>query len=314
MAGPTGNFQRNKGFFILLAIFLFVVLLTNLPKLFDSVTRGAGDGNSLFQQIQSSGNSVLPSISREDLNGQEIIRQTNNARAANGLGPLTENQLLDSIAVSRAKDMLEKQYFAHVSPTGRQASDIAQDVGYHYKIIAENIGSGDFYSNQKIVDGWMQSPGHRANILSTEVQEIGAAVIRGKMKGLDTYVTVQIFGLQSLPVEQNICVAPSTGLKQDIEMKKAEIESLQDQLDRLKRELDGEQESIETDRKYVYDNAEKIRKLNDRINALNEKSRWYNKLASEARAKQNVAQAMVNEYNRAAQAYNDCRKSQNIHD
>ena len=93
--------------------------------------------------------------------------------------------------------MLEKQYFDHVSPTGEQASDLAENVGYHYKIIAENIGTGDFLNNQKIVDGWMQSPGHRENILSTEVREIGAAVLKGKMKGSVTYIAVQIFGLQS---------------------------------------------------------------------------------------------------------------------
>jgi outer membrane murein-binding lipoprotein Lpp len=267
-----------------------------------------------LQQIRQSGDDILPSVLREKLTAKDVIKLTNNARAVNGLHPLAENQLLNLIAESRANDMLEKQYFAHVSPTGQQASDIAQTIGYHYKIIAENIGSGDFYTNQKIVDGWMQSPGHRANILSTEVQEIGAAVIRGKMKNADTYVTVQIFGLQSLPVAQKTCVAPSSNLLNDIEAKKAEIASLQDQLNSLKQELDNEQEAIETDKKYTYDNAEKIQKLNERINAFNEKSRWYNKIVGEVKAKSDVAQSMVNEYNRMSQIYNDCRSSHDIHD
>jgi chromosome segregation ATPase len=146
------------------------------------------------------------------------------------------------------------------------------------------------------------------------VQEIGAAVLKGKMKGVETYITVQIFGLQSLPVTQNICVAPSSNLAHDIEIKKAEMESLRDQINRLKQELDTEQESIETDRKYTYDNAEKIQKLNEKINAFNEKSRWYNRIVGEAKAKSDVTQSMVNEYNRILQIYNDCRASHDIRD
>jgi len=161
--------------------------------------------------------------------------------------------------------MLEKQYFAHISPTGQQASDLAREFGYAYKIIAENIGSGHFYTNQKIVDGWMQSPGHRENILSSDVRDMGAAVIRGNMKGKETYVAVQIFGLQSPPVAHNNCVAPSENLSRDIEMKKAEITSLQDQLVRLKNELDTDQESIERDKKYTFEDTQRIQKINEKI-------------------------------------------------
>jgi hypothetical protein len=234
---------------------------------------------------------------------------TNNARTLNGLPPLKENQLLNSIAESRAKDMLENQYFAHVSPLGQQASDIAQSVGYRYKVIAENIGSGDFYTNQKIIDNWMQSPGHRRNILSTEVEDIGAAVLKGKMKGAETYITVQIFGLQSPLVSQHMCVAPSKSLLNDIDLKKAEIESLRDQLNRLKHELDVEKESIDTDQKNTYDDNQKIEKLNERIRALNEKSLWYNGIVEDEKAKASVIESMIDEYNRMLQTYNDCQAS-----
>ena len=316
MAKLTESDFRKKYSIVLivLAVVIFVILFTNIPKLFDFFNNVNNAGYSALQQVRQSGDYLLPSVAREKLTTEDVIKLTNTARAVNGLPPLAENQLLNSIAESRARDMLEKQYFAHVSPTGQQASDIAQDIGYHYKIIAENIGSGDFYTNQKIVDSWMQSPGHRANILSAEVQEIGAAVIKGKMKGTDAYVAVQIFGLQSLPVSQKTCVAPASNLLNDIEVKKAEIESLQDQLNRLKQELDSEQEAIETDRKYTYDNAQKIQKLNERINVFNEKSRWYNRIVGDAKAKSDVAQSMVNEYNRMLQTYNDCRSSHNIHD
>jgi uncharacterized protein YkwD len=305
---PESDFWKKYSIVIIvLALVIFIIVVTNIPKLFDSLTVEKVASYYVALDNGYTDKLKLPSISRKVLTGNAVVTLTNKARAANGLPPLTENHLLNSIAESRARDMLENQYFDHVSPTGQQASDLAQNIGYHYKIIAENIGSGDFINNQKIVDGWMQSPGHRENILSSEVREIGAAVLKGKMKGSVTYVAVQIFGLQSLPVSKNICVSPSDNLIHDIDVKKAEIESLQDQINRLKNELDAEQESIETDKKYTYDDAQKIHKLNIRINSFNEKSRWYNKVAEEAKAKSVVTESMINEYNRLIQIYNECQ-------
>jgi uncharacterized protein YkwD len=291
---------------IVLAFVIFTVVFTNISRLFSFLNTEKVAGYYVALQSRSTDQLTLPSFPREKLNTESIINLTNKARSANGLPPLAENQLLNAIAESRAKDMLERQYFDHVSPTGQQASDLAQNIGYRYKIIAENIGSGDFISNQKIVDGWMQSPGHRENILSTDVKEIGAAVLKGKMKGSGTYIAVQIFGLQSLPVQHNVCAAPSDNLLHDIDVKKAEIESLQDQLNRLKNELNAEQESIEIDQKYAYDDAQKIQKVNEKIHAFNEKSRWYNRIVGEAKAKAVVAESMINEYNKMLQTYNEC--------
>jgi uncharacterized protein YkwD len=305
----TDFWKKHSIVIIILVLVFLTVIVTNLPRLFDFLNTGKFAGSYVTRDTSFMGKSMLPSVSREKLNTESIIYLTNKARAENGLPQLVENQLLNSIAESRARDMLEKQYFDHVSPTGQQASDLAQSIGYAYKIIAENIGSGDFISNQKIVDGWMQSPGHRKNILSTEVREIGAAVLKGRMKGSETYVAVQIFGLQSPPVNQNICVAPSDNLRHDIEVKKVEIKSLQDQLNRLKNELDAEQESIEEDKKHTYDDAQKIQKVNEKINAFNEKSRWYNRVVEEAKAKATVTESMINEYNRLLQTYNECTTS-----
>ena len=269
----------------------------------------------LFAREQSlrflfkSDNAAEYSFAREILTREAIISLTNNARALNGLPSLRTNQLLNTIAESRAKDMLEKQYFAHVSPTGQEASDIAQRVGYKYKIIAENIAEGNFLTNQKIVDGWMQSPGHRKNILSREVEEIGVAVLKGKMHGDEMYVGVQIFGLQSLPVSQDTCVAPSKRLLDDIERGKAEIASLIDQSNRLRRELDADREMIETDQRLTYDDPKKVHDLNMQISVYNEKSNWHNRIMADAKAKSAVLESMVNEYNRMVQTYNNCRSS-----
>jgi uncharacterized protein YkwD len=295
---------------IIVALIAGVVIYTKMQSTRYLFKAGNFVGNLLSsQEVLPSDNPVGNLSSRQVLNVEAIITLTNNARALNGLPPLRANLLLNTIAESRAKDMLEKQYFAHVSPTGQQASDIAQSVGYQYKIIAENIGSGDFYTNKKIVDGWMQSPGHKRNILSPEVEEIGAAALKGRMNGMETYISVQIFGLQSPPVSQRTCVAPSKSLLNDIELKKAEINSLNDQLQRMKQELNAEKESIETDRRYTYDNPQKIHSLNVKISAYNEKSRWYNRLVADTQGKAAVLESMVNTYNRMLQTYNDCSAS-----
>ena len=178
-----------------------VFVIIAVIALFSLVERGRGPPRG---PVAGTG----PPLLQEQLSKGAIIGLTNNVRTLQGLERLKENPLLDAVAEARAEDMLEKQYFGHVSPAGEQASDIAQRVGYKYEIIAENIASGLFFTNQKIIDGWMQSPGHRTNILSPEVKEMGASVIKGKMKGADTWVSVQIFGLQSPPDTRKVLRRP----------------------------------------------------------------------------------------------------------
>jgi uncharacterized protein YkwD len=311
--GSKAN-EIGSGFLKNYSVFIVVVVLIVLVFFYARMQtpRHLVKSSNVVEAPLASHNFRVYPISRELLNREDIITLTNNARALNALPPLRANPLLNAIAEARAKDMLEKQYFAHVSPTGQQASDIAQSIGYRYKIIAENIGSGNFLTNQKIVDGWMQSPGHRRNILTREVEEIGAEVLKGWMNGAETYIAVQIFGLQSPPVPQykyTACVAPSQNLLDDIELRKAEIEGLNNQLRRIKEELDEEKESIETDRRYTYGDPQKIDSLNVKVRAHNDKSRWHNQILMDAKAKSIVLKSMINEYNRASQAYNDCRTS-----
>jgi uncharacterized protein YkwD len=255
------------------------------------------------------GNVVTPSPLQELLNRESIIDLTNKARELNGLSALGENPLLNTIAEIRAKDMFEKQYFAHVSPTGDQASDIAQRTGYQYKIIAENLASGRFLTNQKVIDGWMQSPGHRKNLLSAEVKELGAAITKGTMSGQETWISVQIFGLPSPPVSQEMCVVPSPELLNQIQSKKAEIGDLNDSLKRIKQEIDSENNSIETDRRLLSGRSQEPYDLNIRIKAYNEKINWHNQRVADMKAKALVLQSMINEYNEMLQTYNSCRTS-----
>jgi uncharacterized protein YkwD len=110
-----------------------------------------------------------------------IILCTNRARAEHGgFPPLSENSLLHAIASTRADDMIQKQYFSHYSPSDEGATDVAQRAGYRYKHLGENIAMGTFQTDEKVVLAWMQSPGHRQNMLSDGCSEIGVAVKKGR--------------------------------------------------------------------------------------------------------------------------------------
>ena len=161
-------------------------------------TSEAASGTPRPSGVRSSRGTTHPL--QETLTSAEVLRLTNVARAENGVHELRESFLLNAIASERARDMFEKQYFDHASPTGEKASDIAQKVGYRYKRLGENLGGGLFLNNQKIIDNWMQSPGHRRNLLSNQFEEIGVAVVKGRLEGGETWIAVQVFGRQSPPV------------------------------------------------------------------------------------------------------------------
>ena len=134
---------------------------------------------------------------REDLSKEKIIQLTNSERVTAGLSALQENSVLDFIAAARAKDILDNQYPpSHVSHTGQKVSHIALKFGYKYRVIAENLAGGVFANNSRLVGCWMQSPAHRKNILSPRIREIGVSVIKGTHDGKETWVSVQVFGLQ----------------------------------------------------------------------------------------------------------------------
>jgi uncharacterized protein YkwD len=295
---------------------------TGRPGAKASTDTGRSPGGSNVQSSKDEGrlSPHQPAVSRGDvqlipqepLTRDAIIRLGNDTRAFHGFGPLAENQLLNKIAEERLRDMFQKQYIGHVSPTGEQASDSAQRAGYQYKIIAENIASGNFLNNQKVIDGWMQSPGHRQNVLSPDTKEIGVAVDKGFYRGAGTWIAVQIFGLQSAPVSaRKRCIPPSQDLHAEIESKRTELMNLNNRLLRFKEELDQETSAIESDRRNIAHNAQATYNLNLRINAHNEKSTWYNDSLADLMAKRDVVKSMVEDYNKRVKAYQDCESSGN---
>lgn len=184
-------------------------------------------------RVVSQTTSTPPSSGTLTVNG--VIVYTNAARAQNGgLPALTENQTLDRDAQMKVADMFAKQYFEHVSPTGVGPAELANTVGYAYVLVGENLALGGFSSDQDVVTAWMNSPGHRANILNSHYQEIGVAVGKGMYEGRETWLAVQSFGMP-----RSACPLIDEQLKIQIDANNTAIIALRAQLDAKKAQIDA---------------------------------------------------------------------------
>jgi len=108
---------------------------------------------------------------------QQVIELVNQERAVAGLPPLKENDALSLAAQAHSQTMADGDFFDHTDPqTGSTPGDRVTSAGYVWTAVAENIGLG-YDSPEAAVAGWMQSEGHRANILDPEFREIGAGYV-----------------------------------------------------------------------------------------------------------------------------------------
>ena len=107
----------------------------------------------------------------------EVIRLVNVERAKAGVPALTENNELDRIARIKSNDFIEKNYFAHTSPTYGTPFDMLKSFGVTFTAAGENIASGQGTAAQ-VMNTWMNSPGHKANILNSTYNQIGVGAAR----------------------------------------------------------------------------------------------------------------------------------------
>jgi vacuolar-type H+-ATPase subunit I/STV1 len=209
-----------------------------------------------------------------------VINFTNQQREANGLLSLRENQRLNAAAEAKVQDMFDKQYFEHESPEGRGPSDLANDAGYKYVLVGENLALGNFKDDQALVEAWMNSPGHRANILQKRYQEIGVAVGKGMFEGKEVWLAVQEFG------------TPLSSCPQPPESMKAQINSHQSQIDQLQRDLELRKAELENN---DYDRQT----YNKKVDEYNDKVREVNALIA-------FTKQLVEQYNAAISQFNKC--------
>lgn len=136
---------------------------TSLQRMAAELEARLGRPQSVATQVTSSAEVILAAMNRE--------------RAARGLRPLRLNQKLSLAANDRIGDMFSKRYFAHVAPDGLQPFTWALQRGYRYRLIGENLAVG--YRGTSVVEGWMNSRGHRENILQRGFDEVGIAIADG---------------------------------------------------------------------------------------------------------------------------------------
>jgi len=138
---------------------------------------------------------VSPSVLgyASNISPEKIIELTNQKRAELGLAPLVNNPLLNEVAQRKAADMFAFNYWAHVSPSGRDPWSFFKEVGYRYIYAGENLAR-DFMDSASVVEAWMNSPTHRDNIVNPNYKEIGVAVVNGTLNGVETTLVVQVFG------------------------------------------------------------------------------------------------------------------------
>jgi len=146
---------------------------TQTPKRPSS--RLSDSNTSANYQSQNPSEKSESTISAEQPAQSGILGYINQARARNGLVQLTYNSSLNSAAKIKSQDMLEKNYFSHTSPDGTSDFDFIKASGYIYSFAGSNIAKGKF-SEQSVFDSWMNSTGHRANILNPKAREFGFGI------------------------------------------------------------------------------------------------------------------------------------------
>ncbi|HEY2324156.1 MAG TPA: CAP domain-containing protein [Thermoanaerobaculia bacterium] len=113
-----------------------------------------------------------------DITPDTVLSEMNVYRAKEGLAPLHFDQRLVLAAGDRMQDMEDLAYWSHDAPDGRSPFTWLKPRGYDFRYAGENLATG-FETVELLVQGWMESPGHRANIMSVDYDDVGIAVIDG---------------------------------------------------------------------------------------------------------------------------------------
>jgi uncharacterized protein YkwD len=131
-----------------------------------------------------------------------VLRLMNDYRAQEGLTPLNEDALLDEAAADRMRHMEEESFWSHESPDGLSPFHWLDQRQYRYRTAGENLASG-FETARLLVQSWMESRGHRANILSADYEDCGIAIIDGSTLGPATGKSVVVlFGTRRTAPQQ----------------------------------------------------------------------------------------------------------------
>lgn len=167
---------------------------------------------------------VVPAASASNMAPADVIVLANNARAKAGLPPLTENAKLADAARAKAGDMLKNDYFAHTSPDGIAPWNWIKQAGYQYQAAGENLAI-NFDTAKEQHSAWMKSATHRANIMNGQYREIGVAIVKGKIDGQESLVTVEFFGTPVYVAADRAAAVPPIVQKSPAEIRGTETQA-----------------------------------------------------------------------------------------
>jgi len=201
---------RKKKFWIILAILVTTLVSGTVLAVSDIYTVQKGDSlwkiavkyqiglseiigaNPQFKNpdlIYPGDKVTVPNIDEIKAVEAEVIRLTNAERAKYGLSALKNNWELSRVARYKSGDMRDNKYFGHTSPVYGGPFQMMSDFGIRYSAAAENIAKG-YLSPSAVVRGWMNSSGHRANILNANYTQIGVGLA---IDSSGTYYWTQMF-------------------------------------------------------------------------------------------------------------------------
>ncbi len=194
-----GGFEMKK---IIVSLFLMLVLLSCSVAAQETATYTVQSGDSMWKiavkyqvgvsEIISSNKQIsnpnmiypgqkltIPTLQGIKALESEVVRLVNVERLKHGLQALTENWELSRIARYKSADMAAKNYFSHTSPTYGSPFRMMESFGIKYSSAGENIAMGQ-RTPQEVMTGWMNSSGHRANILSPSYTQIGVGLAKNQ--------------------------------------------------------------------------------------------------------------------------------------
>jgi uncharacterized protein YkwD len=156
------------------------LLCIGIPSLVLAVVAAAGAPSASASTACASADALPLAVSSATLAQAEACL-INQERARDGLRPLRVNARLAKAADGHARDMVTRDYFSHNSAGGGDFASRIRKAGYRGRTLGEDLawGAGTFATANSIIDSWMHSPGHRANILSHRFREMGVGVAIG---------------------------------------------------------------------------------------------------------------------------------------
>lgn len=151
-----------------------------------------------------------------EIDPETVLALMNEERAAAGVSPLGLEPRLMSAANDRMRHMEDEGYWSHESPEGQPPFLWIAAQAYSYQYAGENLATG-FETARLLVTSWMESPGHRANILSPNFTDCGIAVIEGSTTGPATGRSIVVLFARELPIP-TIAILPPKQQRQSMEI------------------------------------------------------------------------------------------------